>query len=108
MGETTKSFRSWLSLKENPMVERIRQNLETQRKRLEMRYGKGRADTIVATALATGIIPIPGLQIASILALMGISELARIARKGKSTDEEVRKEAEKVAEIAKNELLEKI
>lgn len=102
------SFRSWLSFKENPMFEMIRQNLETQRKRLETRYGKGRADTIIATALATGIIPIPGLQIASILALMGISELARIVRKGKSTDEEVRKEAEKVAEIAKNELLEKI
>lgn len=101
------SFRSWLSLRENPMVERIRQTLEKQRKRLEIRYGKGRADTIVATALATGLIPIPGFQIASILALMGISELGRIVRMGKSVDEESRREAERVAEIARNELLEK-
>jgi energy-converting hydrogenase Eha subunit H len=105
---TDRSFRSWLSLKENPLVDRIRKSLEIQRKRLETRYGKRRADAIVATALATGLIPIPGFQIASILALMGISEVGRIARKGSIKDEESRKEAEKVAEIARNELLEKI
>lgn len=102
------SFRSWLSLKKNPIVERIRESLEKQRERLTKRYGRRRADTIVATALATGLIPIPGLQIASILAIMGISELGRIARKGMNTDEESRKEAEMVADIAKNEILEKI
>jgi hypothetical protein len=104
----TESFKSWLSLKENPVVDRIRKTLEIQRKRLETRYGKRRADTIVATALATGLIPIPGIQVASILALMGISEVGRMARRGKSGDEESRREAERVAEIARNELLEKI
>jgi hypothetical protein len=105
---TDRSFRSWLSLKENPLVDRIRKSLETQRKRLETRYGKRRADTIVATALATGLIPIPGFQVASILALMGISEVGRMVRRGRPADEESRREAEKVAEKARNELLEKI
>lgn len=102
------SFRSWLSLKENPLVDQIRRSLESQRERLERRYGKSRADTIVATALVTGLVPIPGFQIASVLALMGISEVGRIVRKGKSVDEESRREAERVAEIARNEILEKI
>jgi hypothetical protein len=106
--EPMESFKSWLSLKENPLVDGIRRSLERQRKGLERRYGKRRADTIVATALATGLIPIPGFQIASILALMGISEVGRMARKGKIKDDESRREAEKVAEKARNELLEKI
>jgi hypothetical protein len=106
--ETNESLRSWLSLKENPLVDRIRRSLEKQREKLERRYGKSRADTIVATALVTGLVPIPGFQIASVLALMGISEVGRIVRKGKSVDEESRREAERVAEIARNEILEKI
>jgi len=102
------SFQSWLSLKENPVLLKVRENLRKQREMLEARYGKKRADTIVATALATGLIPIPGFQIASVLAVLGLSEVARIVRKGRNVDEESQREAEKVAEIARNELLEKI
>lgn len=85
----SESFRSWLSYKENPLLRRITDSLSRQKKMLEERYGKKRADRIVATALLTGVIPLPGIQVAAVLAMLGISEAQRLMRRSSEEDREI-------------------
>lgn len=87
LGSKNESFSGWLSYKENPLLRRVSHIVDGQRRRLERRYGKKRADRIIATALFTGLIPLPGIQVAAVLAMLGISEAQRITG-GLSTEEE--------------------
>lgn len=85
----SESFRSWLSYRENPVLRRVAESLSRQKKMLEERYGKKRADRIVAIALLTGAIPVPGVQVALLLAMLGISEAQRLMRRGSREDHEI-------------------
>lgn len=78
LDNTTESFKSWLAYKENPVLQSAARFLSRQRMKLELRYGKKRADRIIAAMVISGMAPLPGAQIAALLAMLGISETDRV------------------------------
>jgi len=83
----TENFKTWLQFKENPIFQKIIKILKYHQQQLEERYGKTRANIIVKTTLTSGLIPIPGIQVITILTLLGISEINRILNKQKILDD---------------------
>jgi len=83
----------WLTVDRNPIVRKAAESLERQKRRLADRYGKKTADRIIAWTLAGGFVPLPGFQVALLLGLLGVSELARGLKRNR-TEVEAREEAE--------------
>jgi len=95
----SESVADWLTVDKNPIVRKAAESLEAQKKRLAERYGQKTADRIIAWTLAGGFVPLPGFQVALLLGLLGVSELARNLKRNKVEVEA--KEEEECERIAK-------
>jgi hypothetical protein len=71
----------WLTVERNPILKAVAENLAKQKERLRLRYGQKMADRIIAWTLVGGFVPLPGFQVALLLGLLGVSEIARAIRK---------------------------
>jgi len=71
----------WLTVEKNPILKAVAENLAKQKEKLKERYGQKAADRIIAWTLAGGFVPLPGFQVALLLGMLGVSEIARAIRK---------------------------
>jgi hypothetical protein len=89
----------WLTVERNPILKAVAENLAKQKEKLKERYGQKMADRIIAWTLAGGFVPLPGFQVALLLGLLGVSEIARAIRKeGEGPDPKEEIECKKVAD----------
>jgi hypothetical protein len=77
----------WLTVENNPVVRKVAESLAQQKRRLAERYGQKTADRIIAWTLAGGFVPLPGFQVALLLGLLGVSELARGLKRNRTAVE---------------------
>lgn len=107
MEERTKSeaVSDWASVERNPLLKSVAESLSRQKEKLTQRYGKKTADRIIAWTVAGGFVPLPGFQVALLLGMLGVSEIARAMRRGEERLEKyAQSECEKVADEVEKEL----